>query len=488
MKSNHYRRRGKSSAISLCLATILISLISIKQQQVVQAYSDASHYDPEGQDGIPILSARSLPSYSGWNEDVAKVAPQRRSSDGDLEDGLEEEDDDDRDEYKAGSSNHDSYENPAYEESRRAARDGDDIESFFDKHIGPDDATDSPADEGEVPIAELTGQRRGDLDDHHEAAASSPLSSILQSLLNHAHKSKLIITTDDPSSSSTSGESSTTTTDNSQTASSSATPVGSSSSYQIGTTPIAYFTPIAGSSGNQYAPSASASNDQAQAQEAEDEAPVREIYIGRRPQGGYVAQYQPVQYAPMSGQSSNANWRGSYPIVERQPVGYQQADYGAGVPVAASYAYNNREHPVAATQAPTEDEGSVTYGLSFGGSAFGDSSSNDEKAEADGATEDQTSADEPEQQPVAYAPHATRNNMIRHSSSMRSYDGYQYAPVAMTPQGYARVQQQYYGPQQYNQHQQLQGAVRYHRDPSESQRMIGYHPQQQQLQQQQYNR
>lgn len=179
--------------------------------QLEAAYGrSAPYYDPEMQDGIPVMSARSLSPARRYQFDESEVpqassgamsSPRRRSADSDLDDGLEEEEDEDRDDYnRAGSSNHDSYENPAFGESRNAARDGDDIESFFDKHLGPPQDI-APSDDGgessEVPINEVaTKPAVLDSDDQYEAAASSPLSTIFHSILS-AHKRPLVITTEE---------------------------------------------------------------------------------------------------------------------------------------------------------------------------------------------------------------------------------------------------------------------------------------------------
>jgi len=423
---------------SLTFCLIVLQILSTR----TSAFSDGNvHYDPELQDGIPVISSKSLAPEIKWHydEDDYRAMPakqiRRRSSE------LDEDDDDDRDEYKAGSSNHDSYENPAFGESRRAAKDGDEIESFFDKHLGPQlETSETGRGEDEVPINEPAA--RADPDDQYEAAASGPLATIFHSLLN-AHKRPLVITTSEESSSTDGGSN--------QPPTSSSTPVASSirgNSGYLDATPIAYFAPMA-------TPAAMASyerpgvqaNPEGGAQGQEEYGPVREIYIARRPS----LLSRPLSYAPTS-QSSNAHWRGMA-AGSRPPYYDEQSEYSR-YPAAASYAYQRGQQQQAAAPAP-EEEQTVTYGLSFGGAST-DLGAADEQS--DGSPEDQTSADEP-----GYAHHQA-HNMMRHTSSTRAHNNYNYPPH-MASNAYMRSNQ--YASAMGQQQSPYHGA-RYHKDPSES--------------------
>lgn len=472
------------------LTTIIVFVsIQIIFTQTIQAEDGYNrrmpYYNSEDQD---TMNVRNLAPALKWNDDqqdddfgARNHAAQRRSSDNDLEDGLEEEDDEDRDEFKSGSSNHDSYENPSFGESNRAARDGEDIETFFDRHLGPQEAMESSEADNEVPISEIPvtmgghmshmRPRGGDPDDQYEAAASSPLSSIFHSILN-AHKRPLVITTsDDSTSGSESGQS--------QQSTSSSTPVGASirgnGGYVEQATPIAYFTPVAGyepqagaASGLSQAPTETGPTDGGGSQE--EYAPVREIYISRRPSLLSGASHHHVtqnQYHPgyataprLVHQSSNAHWRGAHSMATHRhpyPAAEDQVDYGR-YPVAASYAYQREQAQ------PEDDQTTVSYGLSFGASP---GEANEEQS-ADNNPDDQSSIDEP-----AYAPHQSRN-YLRHTAPTRVYTNYNYPPAAlMMPAG---AQQAGYAPRtvqtmQQQQQQQQQApyhGARYHKDPSES--------------------
>lgn len=453
-----------STKITLCVAALQLTSFIL----ITSAYRNHQpYYDPENQIGT-IGSPTAQWRYDDHqDEDSQNVPVSRRVSDSDLDDGLEEEDDEDRDDYaRSGSINRGQYvEDPAFSESDRAAKDGDDIEGFFDKHLGPKNDNNISEDDHEVPIS--ASPRSGQ--DYYEAAASSPLSNIFHSLLN-AHKRPFIIhTTEENPSTGNSNDSPQST--------SSSTPVGSSTfvrgSPQATTyvnaaavpgeyaAPIAYYTPIA-------APSSVASYDQSggdggaagqetQTQEAgnptgssggqEEYAPVREIYVSRRP--SVMNHYR--TYAPTSQglehQSSNAYWRGSAATTGRGPYAdYQGGDY-ARYPVAASYAYQREQQ----SSLPDEEQ-TVSFGLSFGQAPS-------ENADDDNQ-ESQSSVDDSGYEPG----YGSRDAMLRHSSSMRSYNNYNYSP--MVARGYTRVNP---GAKVVLQQQQSPNhGARYHKDPSES--------------------
>lgn len=474
--------QGRLSALLIILSIQIIIIQTIQ----VSAYNNGRqqpYYNSEDQDTLN--NVRNLAPAINWNDEqqdednlgARASAAQRRSSDNDLEDGLEEEDDEDRDEFKSGSTNHDSYENPSFGESKRAARDGEDIENFFDKHLGPQDAMENSEPDSEVPLNEMPvamsamtrgGRRaRADPDDQYEAAASSPLSSIFHSILN-AHKRPLVITTSDDSPGGPDAS-------NQQSASSSA-PVGASirgTSFLEQARPIAYLTPIAGyeqqAGGATNLVQAPTETSSSGADGQEEYAPVREIYISRRPAHLSGASHQQVSqqeqaYHPgyttaprLVQQSSNAHWRGAHSMATHRPypAADDQVDYGR-YPVAASYAYQRE-------QAQPDDEQTVSYGLSFGASPG--SEANDEQS-ADNNNDDQSSIDEP-----AYTPHQSRN-LMRHAPPIRAaYGNYNYAAAMMVPAG---VQQQAaYGPTRLvqampTQQQAPYHGARYHKDPSES--------------------
>lgn len=479
IKKNFSKMATKISILkqfTLCIVALQFTNFIILQTNAYNNYQPGSpYYDPENQVGT--MSPSIQWRYDDHqDEDSRNIPVSRRVSDSDLEDGLEEDDDDDRDDYaKSGSTNHGRYvEDPAFGESDRAARDGEDIEGFFDKHLGPQaamEAENNSDDDHEVPINGL-GSRAGPVD-HYEAAASSPLSNIFHSLLN-AHKRPFIIhTTEEEPSQSTS--SSNGNSNDSQQSTSSSAPVGSSvrGTPQVGAyvntaampaggggyaAPIAYYTPVA-------APSSVASYDQSGADAGQDGgssqengnsgqeeyAPVREIYISRRP--SVMNHYQ--AYAPPSQglehQSSNAYWRGSSATTGRGPYVEDQGDY-ARYPVAASYAYQREQQ-----SALPEEEQTVSFGLSLGMAPS-------ENADDDNQ-ENQSSVDEAGSEPG----YVSRDAMLRHSSSMRSYNNYNYPPMVAqgytrAPQGAIVTQHQHQQPQQQNPYH----GARYHKDPSES--------------------
>lgn len=520
-KSMLCKRTKNLFSVAVCLVIIVQISLHIVQTSAYQNHPAASSgMSPSSSSSVPYQLAadqsRSSPQAIKWHynqdhhdgdEQLAPSQAHRRTSEGsDLEDGLEEEDDEDRDEYaRAGSTNHDRYalEEPSYGESQRAARDGDDIEGFFDKHLGPQEAEERANEADEVPIQELSGvvssssskparrahRRTGGNVDQFEAAASSPLSTIFQSLLSH-HKRPFIIhtTTDDdtPSSSSSSSSSS----DSNQSTSSSA-PVGSSvrgnaaagavpaATAYVGATPIAYFTPIAAPS-NAYDQAGPAPMDgggpasAGSSQQQDEYGPVREIYISRRPtlinHPAYQTGYTGGQGQRLEHQSSNAYWRGASPMMHR-PTGYQAADDGqteyARYPVAASYAYGREQQAMAAP--PAEEEQTVSFSLGFGGRP---SEAADEESSGGGSTgagDEQTSVDEAPYEPAAY----NTRQLMRHSSSMRSYNNnYNYQPPnayqARHFQPMTGQQQQQQHQHQYHQQQAPYGGARYHKDPSES--------------------
>lgn len=484
IKRNFTRMATKISIFkqfTLCIVVLQFTNFIILQTNAYNNYQPGSpYYDPENQVGT--MSPSIQWRYDDHqDEDSQNIPVSRRVSDSDLEDGLEEEDDEDRDDYaKSGSTNHGRYvEDPAFGESDRAARDGEDIEGFFDKHLGPQaamEAENHSDEDHEVPINGLGSGAKSV--DHYEAAASSPLSNIFHSLLN-AHKRPFIIhtTEEDPSPSSSSSSSNDNSHDSQQSTSSSA-PVGSSvrGTPQVSTyvntaampgagggyaAPMAYYTPVAAPSSvasyDQSGAGTGAGQDGGPAQETgnpgnsgqEEYAPVREIYISRRP--SVMNHYQ--TYAPPSQglehQSSNAYWRGS--PTGRGPYSEDQGDY-ARYPVAASYAYQREQQ-----SALPEEEQTVSFGLSFG------------RAPSENADDDnqdnQSSVDESGSEPG----YVSRDAMLRHSSSMRSYNNYNYPP--MIAQGYSRAPQgativtQH---QNHHQHQYPYHGARYHKDPSES--------------------
>lgn len=466
-------------------------------------------YDPEQQDGIPVLSARSLnpqPADDWLNgdsdNDHRRRQLQRRNSDPDLDDGIEDDDDD---EYQSGSNKHEMIE-PTFGESKRAAQDGDEIESFFDKHLGPPQEAGSTEDAStEVPIHTVAGVASSadpDEDDMFEAAASSPLSSIFQSLLSGHRKPFVIHATEESSSSSPGGQSSTATDGSSKPA---RDPVGSAGSSLRGSStpavhhytqqvaPIAFLTPVASpSSIEAYESQANEAADDVQDQQ---QAPVREIYIGRRPavakyiqQAGYSASNPRAMYGYQQHHNHNHHqqaWRGSPSMMYSQsgrPSAYEQSDHSADYsryPVAASYAYQ-REQP----QQSPDDGQTVTYGLSFGASSGADETNEDgpsvgmagatDSAASTTSSQDDSPAgyDQSGQQAAGYMPAYNERELMKYkTSSTRAHNNY-HQNAAMVPAGYVRVPQQagylYQQQQQFQQQSPYHGS-RYHRDPSEAQ-------------------
>lgn len=509
-------------AISAQLCALL-SLILIQQISSIQA-SHHSNYDPEQQDGIPVFSARSISdptddwTSSGTSNNMQPA--QRRQADSDLDDGLEDEDED---EYKSGSSPQESIENPSYGESKRAARDGEEIEDFFDRHLGPPQETTSADESSANVIRQDVPAIDPDTDDQFEAAASSPLSNIFHSLLSHTHgdhkhKRPLLQIATGGSSESESEPSKTSVKENqiapsnaiqsSKSLLSLAAPntIKSSQSVQsfVESAPIGLaFTPIAASSHQVSQDQAEHDSQQDQNDVSPPNSGVREIYIGRRPiVMNYLQQaYGPQQQPGYSAAGSSNVWRGSPTNQRNRHVVYEQdqANDYARYPIAASYAYQRNQPNVAAASTPdgtSEDEQTVTYGLSFGGGggATADESSSNgpitDATQADDQASQSAEADEHQQQqqdqsymqqPQGYVPYNTRyttSSTRAHNNYYQQYNNdpayYRQANLKMIPQQQMVVQQhhrQYYQPVHYAQQQTRAGSTRYHRDPSESMNM-----------------
>lgn len=407
---------------SLALLLVAVSLAS-------------ANYDPESIiDEIPVISAHSLePEISG------RYQAHRRNSEPDIEE-VDDYDEDERSNQPRGSSsnNHDTYEEPAYGESRRAAREGEDIENFFDRHIGPNGADQvgqngdynsrgdpeerdmnnhlqaaaSNGDQSRMSIPMLTRER-----DPFDmaAAASSPLATIFQTLLA-AHKRPIVIEASDlsaalgddsqtASSSSSGGQrdsaSSTSSSSSSSIDGSSPTVAALGAASNVATmSPIAsYLSPIAAPSslaaygqqmmeqaaGSGVADNSDGGDDNSKQTGAGDEGgQIQEIYIGRRPTlmshfQSYAPQQQPQG---LSHQSSNAAyWRGAAPPgVGARP----QMMMMPNEQMANAYNADYRQYPVAASYAHQQesngggggdDDGTVEYNLSFGGGGGGSGSS-----------------------------------------------------------------------------------------------------------------
>jgi len=383
----------------------------------------SSFYDPEQQgDGIPVLSARSLPSQisnqdnwssnsdpsstldSSLDEERHQLRRQRRQ-DPDLDDALEDEDEEDS--YPSGSSNRESIENPSYGESRRAERDGEEIENFFDKHLGPPQGGGSVSGGGDEsrPVASVAGlsdDPDDEVDDQTEdmdTAASGPVASFLHNIIFHNHHSL-----------------------DQQAGNGSAT---SKRPFKIGSLrpmkgvkddnqagesekPVAQaslgglLSPIltaAQSSIVAYESQGSPASEgpgQSSYSEQANDGGIQEIYIGRRPsvmsllqqaqaattvqaasevdQQQYapqqVAYYQPMQPIRMAGETNV--WQP--PGVYGNSAGYRQ--HTGVVPMAASHAHRQQMEqqynsvvdngPSAGGGNDDNDEETVTYGLSFG--------------------------------------------------------------------------------------------------------------------------
>lgn len=500
----------------LLLTTISVYLIALRASLIEASayYQNNGQYNPEEQDGIPVFSARSVAKleddWTGNMRESMQPRPaatvQRRQADNDLDDGLEEDDDD---EYKSGSSPRESIESPSYGESLRFAKDGDDIENFFDTHLGaPKEAAGLASDDSsEQPTIVRQEQVPAvDPDDEYEAAASGPLSTIFQSLLGHSqdgdkHTKRPFLQI---STSSSSDPDAATKTDKAQNEPASGLRVSQSAQSSVeASSPITFSLRPAYGPGQESmnhesvvgADSYGGPNDLAQAPQSS--GGLREIYIGRRPTVmSYLQQQQqqqPLQH--LSGgyaTSGSANiWRGP----NGQPLVYereQASDYSR-YPVAASYAY--QQQPSAApsestlgSQSNDDDDQTVTYGLSFGG---GHAAEADESPSS--ASSDQESA-EPASNSVDQQAQTYQNlpyNTPYTTSSTRAlnnyYNNYYAGQQQQLPQGYVRAYpigthlrqktglpiqngrrqrtiQQYYA--------KNRGPARFHRDPSESSNIL----------------
>lgn len=446
---------------------------------IPQQTGASSHYNPEIQgEGIPVISSRSVVPAVGWtyeNDDFerSQSAPiRRRSSDVEFEDDEEDE----RDEHPSGSSNHDSYENPAFGESRRAAKDGDDIENFFDKHLGPQESDHTQGDENDAHLNSYISPRVDhDSDDHYEAAGSSPLATIFHSLLN-IHKRPLVIHTAGTGSgdeASTPSQSSSASDQHHQQLASSTSAISTSlrgTGAYLDATPIAFFTPIAATSSlAAYEPAASA----LQSSELVDQAitgqgdgnSVREIYLTRRPSlfnhfQTYSSPYSPSAQSKLLHQSSsNAYWRDS-PISSGSQSYDTQSDYSR-YPFAAStsaYAPSSASSPSQQSSSDDDDQ-TVSYNLSFGRRPPVDNGADNE------ANSDANAADNTE--PAYNNNRPSSSMMMRQQSPSRSYsNNYHSAPaVVYTANGVGgqhganmmRLQSQ----------QSPYNGAQYHKDPSE---------------------
>lgn len=316
-----------------------------------------SAYDPESTyDGIPVIRASSvIPDDQFYPNQVSR----RSNNEDDMDDY-----DDDRDERPSGSSNHDSYQNPAFGESQQAVKDGEDIERFFDKHIGPDNEANgvNELDENETPIHETPIERRSEPDDPYEVAASSPLATIFQTLLS-AHKRPIVIETNEPGD----GESS-------QSEQPQVVRPYMNSGYTHMSPMATYASPMASpSSMTSYGPG-HPGIERPEAGRDDEHGQVQEIYIARRPTllrqlqtyspSSNKMSYQPSNGAYWSGNPQSRYYQQQLQQLQQQQLQQhlgqaQQADYQR-YPVAASYAHE-QEQP--------EDDGTVVYGLSLGGGA-----------------------------------------------------------------------------------------------------------------------
>lgn len=349
-----------ATRISLLVICLVISL----------RYSEASaSYDPDpALDGIPVFSAHSR--RGAPSQITERIDNHRRRSDPEPEEVDDYDDDNDR-EWSSSSNKHDTYENPGYGESQGAAKDGEDIEKFFDRHIGPDSGSSNDNGQGSDPddrelnphssLAPVSSSRfNGDfpanrrqmnMDDNFDMAASSPLATIFQTLLN-AHKSPIVIETNDISA--TIGTSSSVSTDgqgedgsssgsSSASSSSSSTPqavVGGAPSFGGHMTPIStYMSPVAAPSslsnyGFLTVESAGGGQDQSTSDDsgsqisgggpADDDGSgqIQEIYIGRRPTlMKHFQTYSPTNKKLQHQSSNAAYWRGpaGSPSSSRQP-------------------------------------------------------------------------------------------------------------------------------------------------------------------------
>lgn len=420
MLKNIHRRLVASSSPKMSITLTRIATILIVQitcQQVVSAI-----YDPEQQDGIPIFSARSSPieassapsiiSENDWpsvGESIVDRArgpagAQRRRSDEALE-----EDDEDEDSYPSGSSARESVENPSYGESRRAEKDGDEIEDFFDKHLGAphhEGAQSSAAGDESRAVARVAEVPAVDPDDDddHETAASGPIASFLHNLIFHNGDEKPSAAASNTTAAGTNGK---------RTAPLIIHAFGSghdkeeSQAGKTGTRVVqTMLAPLVASPSSivNYEPQAATSDESLEDGHGAASPPtgtdgIQEIYIGRRPTVmSYLQQTQHVQqtageeqqkqqFSPQHQQmayyqhphtaAGSANvWRTQN--MTPQMAGYQQV---SALPVAAAYAHH---YPVDAAAASTPgsetdsgDEQMVTYGLSFGSRSHVSSSDNE---------------------------------------------------------------------------------------------------------------
>lgn len=498
----------------LLLCTISLHLIALYAPRSVSAsYYRNDHYDPEQQDGIPVFSARSVKKLDdewtdGMQESIKPKVVQRRQADNDLDDGLEEEDED---EYKSGSSPHESIESPSYGESQRFARDGEEIEDFFDKHLGPPKDNDSADESAEQPtVVQQEVVPAVDPDDQYEAAASGPLASIFQTLLGHSHDQKqtkrpfLHISTS--SSETTDSDQTTTAKEEPKHASAATKGLKASQSAQsfVESPPLALaISPMAAPSTislqeptGHHEHEASGGGLDAYGSSVDSPSSIggmREIYIGRRPtvmsylqqqKQQQLPQHKPLQHLSGYTTAGSANvWRGP----NGQPVVYEQEqanDYSRN-PVAASYVYQQQPSNAAQSTEPAssgggDDDHTVTYNLSFGGqSPEADEPSPEQEPASDPASSGLVES-APEQQPRGYTPYNTRYT----TSSSRALNNYYNNYYGQPPAGYMRayavhpqqqmIRQQHMMPMYQQAHYQQQqqytsnAPTRYHRDPSES--------------------
>ena len=484
------------------ICTIIVVHSFIVSYQVVAA-SRSNLYDPEQQDGIPVFSARSIPTNPssleeddwGTGEQIKSASgepqvAQRRQGDADLDDGMEDEEDD---EYKSGSSRRESVENPSYGESSRSARDGDEIEEFFDKHLGPPQEA-TTADESSTSVSKQEVPAI-DPDDHYEAAASGPIANIIHSLLSpHNGESKhkkrpflkiaAITSASTPSSSSADSADESTSSSSSTPSSTSPLPILSLISGAVGkddksvqpsplktsqsgqnfveTAPIALaLAPVTAPGSPVYQEPSGQESSLLQQQDtgaAQQSAGVQEIYIGRRPsvmnylQKAYAEQQQQQQQQQQLGYTTAGSgnlWPGAANSYKGrgQASDYehdQMADY-ARYPIAASYLYE-REHSSEAATSPSstsDDEQTVTYNLSFGGAPASEDTPT-VAVNQDSVSQDESHAGADTNEPVAqvplqhtqqalrgYVPYSTRYS----ASSSKSHNNY-----------YNRIKNPYQGP------------------------------------------
>lgn len=484
-------RKCRVQLAALCAVALQLQLLGapLARASYYGKAPDGASYDPEQQDGIPVFSARSVSAQAArqgdtWaNSGDARDADfaldgkraQRRQSDSDLDDDADDADDD---EFTSGSNLRESVESPAYGESRKSARDGEEIEDFFDKHLGPPkEAPVAAAAAQQAPVGanndETILQRESvpasDPDDFYEAAASSPLSSIFHSLLGRSNEQKhaaaklpfLQITATTTSAA-----------DNDDVGKTSGAQQPKASQSAQGAVEAS---PLALAIAQEVGGATAASGDE---QSGADEQPgsIRQIYIGRRPtvmsylQQAQKAKQREQQQASYSAAGSANVWRGA----DGRPVVYEQEQAGeyAGGAMA----------PAPSSQVASDDEQTVTYGLSFGGAP----ASEPDESSSDGA--DESAAGPSESAPTqadGYVPYNTRYAAAS-TSARNNYNsnaggqfgqqppvGFNYQAAYGAQRAQAAPQQLMLAPQQQQQQyapQQFQpsGPTRYHRDPSES--------------------